>query len=468
MLNEMQTLVDTRVAAHAPDIVNGDEGLIAGRYRLLRPLGEGGMGHVYLASDQLLTRQVAIKTIRPELSDNEEVRARIRRECRMHAALGVHPHIVALHDTVEEDGRIYLVMEYFAGETLARHLADAAPSGLALDQALEIIRQVLHALVCIHGQGIVHRDIKTANVLLQQQADGHYRAKLTDFGIARAEIEASAMTRLTSLGVQGPGTPVYMAPERIDSQSFGDVCPASDLYAVGIIFYELLTGQPPFTGSMTEIFTGHLVQQPDLAGLPTQFPAQLHTIIAKALAKQPGERFQRAEDFIDVLAGLDETPMPPRTAFAPPSLKPATEEATLLAAHAEPPPVVPGATILNPVLGQGRRQPGRPSRSWLVVALIGLFLLMGYLVSTQWKPFQPTSTPLNTATTAEERQSSPSIPDAATLPNGPAASETVTALETVEQVREQKGAESMAAADRASASPASEWQVIEDRSRRIR
>ena len=145
------------------------------------------MGAVYLADDLHEGRQAAIKTIRPELADNAEVIVRIRRECRMHASVVAHPNIVALRDTVEENGRLYLILEYCPGETLARRLARGTP--LSLGQGLDIICQLLGALAAIHSHDIVHRDIKTANIILQPQAGGPVLAKLTDFGIAHAEEE---------------------------------------------------------------------------------------------------------------------------------------------------------------------------------------------------------------------------------------------------------------------------------------
>lgn len=473
MMNDLQTLVDTSVIDHPPVAVVDECGLIAGRYRVLRPLGEGGMGNVYLADDLQLARQVAIKTIRPELSGNEEVCSRIKRECRMHAAIGVHPHIVALYDRVEENGCLYLVMEYFAGETLAARLAAAGASGLAPATALDVVRQVLRALVCIHDQGIVHRDIKTANILLQRQADGRWLAKLTDFGIARAVLEPDAATRLTSLGAQGPGTPVYMAPERIDPQTFGDVCPASDLYAVGVILFELLTGQPPFKGSMTEIFSGHLVQQPALEDLAADLPIQVQSALRTALSKQPAQRFQDAEAFLASLADIGGPhgllPQQAAPVAAPPAAP--VQEPTLLAAEPdEPLPAAHGTTILNPALGRGRSLRFLPlqRRQWAyAAAMLGLILCGALLISRF-------SGPSSTVPVASDGAGGPAVAVAKVADSVPGAlaektaPKAASALEAVETMRQEKRVEAMAVAGPDGASSASEWQVLEDRSRKIR
>jgi len=472
MMNDLQTLVDTSVIGHPPVAVVDACGLIAGRYRVLRPLGEGGMGNVYLADDLQLARQVAIKTIRPELSGNEEVCSRIKRECRMHAAIGVHPHIVALYDRVEEDGCLYLVMEYFAGETLAARLAAAGASGLAPATALDVVRQVLRALVCIHGQGIVHRDIKTANILLQRQADGRWLAKLTDFGIARAVLEPDAATRLTSLGAQGPGTPVYMAPERIDPQTFGDVCPASDLYAVGVILFELLTGQPPFKGSMTEIFSGHLVQQPALEDLAVDLPIQVQFALRTALSKQPAQRFQDAEAFLAALADIGDPHglLPQQVApIAGPPTAPVQEPTLLATEPAEPLPAVHGPTILNPAFSRGRsrRSQSLQRRQWAYAAAILGFILCGALLISRFSG--PSSTvPVaadGASTPAAVAQAADPVPGAPVEKTAPKAA---SALEAVETGRQDKRVEAMAIAGPDGASAASEWQVLEDRSRKIR
>ncbi len=464
MLNDSQTLIDSSTAGQPPVVLSDDGGLIAGRYRLLRPLGEGGMGNVYLAEDLVLARRVAVKTVRPELSGNEEVRSRIKRECLLHAAIGVHPNIVTLYDTVEENGHIYLVMEYFAGETLAGRLDAAAGSrGLPLDSALDIVRQLLQALACIHGSDIVHRDIKTSNILLQVQSDGRYLVKLTDFGIARAEIETEAMTRLTSLGTQGPGTPVYMAPERIDPQTFGEICPASDLYAVGIILFELLTGQPPFTGTMTEIFSGHLVQPPSLKALAPGIPIRLHSILHTALAKQPAERYQDAECFIAALAELDDTEL-----VLPDNA--AVQQPTLLAVHDDPAPSISGATtVLNPALSVNRAHTRLPQvrRRWLYAAAVLLVVLGGYLLRSQiFGAAKPAPIPPIEAAVAVTEPAN--IAPSASEPFNSMAQKNSSALEAVESGRQPKGTESMAAADGHNSGPANEWQVLENRSRKIR
>ncbi|WP_310599688.1 protein kinase domain-containing protein [Desulfobulbus sp.] len=468
MLHDAPTLVDPSVD-NCPPVVAGNDGLIAGRYSLSQPLGGGGMGSVYLATDLVLARQVAVKTIRAELSGSEEVRARIKRECRLQAAIGTHPHIVTLYDTVEENGHIYLVMEYIDGETLAARLAAADSRGLPLATALDIVRQILQALACIHDRDIVHRDIKTANILLRPQPDGRYQAKLTDFGIARAE-EPEAMTRLTTLGVQGPGTPAYMAPERIDPQAFGPVCPATDLYAVGVILYELLAGQPPFTGTMTEIFSGHLVLPPALAALPAHLPERLRPILATALAKQPADRYRDAAGFAAALDGLDRAAidLSSHTAQAEPTvLVLATENST---------PPRPEATVLNPAQGRPRKRRAQlPTPRRLAYAALALAVLAvgGLLLFAPSSPVQPTAEAIAPPATAVP------VRPVATAVTAEPQPEVVSALEMVEQMRQQKNTDASAlAAPQAEAGPparptapvrarAGEWQVTEDRTRKI-
>lgn len=475
MAQNAPTLVDTNVDSRPP-VVADDGGLIAGRYSLLRPLGEGGMGNVYLATDRVLARRVAVKTIRAELSGNEEVRARIKRECRLQAAIGTHPNIVTLYDTVEEDGHIYLVMEYVDGETLASRLAASGSAGLPLATALDIVRQILHALACIHEHDIVHRDIKTSNILLRLLPDGRFQAKLTDFGIARAGIEPGAMTRLTSLGVQGPGTPAYMAPERIDSQAFGPVCPATDLYAVGIILYELLAGQPPFTGTMTEIFSGHLVVPPAMTALPAHLPERLRQVLGTALAKRTAERYGDAAGFLAALDGLDDAP-----AIRLPAHTVQEAEPTVLALPGEEPPVdLVGATVLNPAVGRSRQPFGTRavSRQGMYAVLAFAFavlVLASLLLFKQFAPTKPVVVPAAVPQTTVAP--APDIP-AAAVPADQAPSpppEERSALAVVEQARQQKNAEAPSSARAESGSTAqssasgqaSEWQVTEDRTRKI-
>lgn len=484
MLNDSRTLIDPgSVAASPPPDLVDDEELIGGRYRLLHPLGEGGMGNVYLAADRVLARQVAVKTVRAELSGNEEVRARIKRECRLHAAIGTHPHIITLFDTVEQGGHIYLVMEYFEGVTLANQLAGAdRRGGLPLDQGLDIIRQILRALACIHGRDIVHRDIKTSNILLKHQADGRFLAKLTDFGIARAEDEPGVLTRLTALGIQGPGTPMYMAPERIDPQTFGEVGPASDLYAAGVILFELLAGKPPFIGTMTEVFTAHLMQPPAVERLPAGIPEPLRAIVRKALAKQPTERFQDAESFLAALADIDgsTTLLPDHAGVEEATVLMAVEEAVL-------PAVIAESTMLDPTQGQGRPRLRwkQPDRRWLAAAFALLLVLTVGLVAYRFSagPEKPLTDPVADSAVAtmlpQEQVISP--PADADSPNAP--QKEGSALEVVEQARLRGSTETVATTTavrdevgpasrepRRSASPArggDEWQVMENRTRKI-
>jgi serine/threonine-protein kinase len=267
------------------------------------------MGDVYLAKDTQLPRQVAIKTIRQDLVNQPEICKRIERECQLHAKIGSHPNIVTLHDRVEYSGSICLVMEYVPGQTLQLALEEGAANGTPLDwtESVRIAGQCLEALGRIHAHGIVHRDVKPANILLGKDDAGRYVAKLMDFGIARLATDTDGMTILTQEGSGGPGTPVYMAPEQIDSKKYGHVSPATDVYAMGIVLYQMLSGKPPFTGSLTEVFSGHLTQAPPpLSADGDSDPgyADLEQVIRRALTKNPLQRYRTAQEFHEALENL--------------------------------------------------------------------------------------------------------------------------------------------------------------------
>ena len=436
--------------------------LIAGRYQLLRPLGVGGMGHVYLAEDILLSRRVAVKTIRPELSGSEEVRDRIRRESRMHAAIGAHPNIITLYDTVEEDGHIYLVLEYFDAETLVQVLA--RQNSVSLTTALQIIRQLLQALACIHQRNIVHRDIKTSNILLCFDDEEQPLAKLTDFGIARAEQEDSILTQLTCLDTQGPGTPVYMAPERIDPQTHGRLSPATDLYAAGIILFELLAGKPPFRGAMTDIFTGHLMHPPGFHELPGSLPANLLAIIKKALAKPPADRYQDADTFLAALDLVEHNPLelPARIPTQDKTLLMPDDEDRLEEAHLATP------TILVPTAGNSLSPDLNGYKQWFISAL-ALTILVAAALVIHWNTTSPVQQQVETkpADPGFKLGAPVTTDNGSTGPYQTAAQET-TALQVVEKARVAKTqALSSAATNEGVSQEGREWQVIDNQSRKI-
>ncbi|MCC6136882.1 MAG: serine/threonine protein kinase [Candidatus Contendobacter sp.] len=265
-----------------------------GRYRILKILGRGGMGVVYLGYDEAIDRQVAIKTIHRQLLDHEgelEWLERFRREVRA-AGRCLHPNIVTVFEYGEADGAPYIVMEYVQGRELRDYLKERQP--LPLDSAVAIILQVLNALSHAHAQGVVHRDIKPANIIVL--ADG--QVKVTDFGIARMD----ASSDLTQVGMM-VGSPSYMAPEQFSDQHPDH---RADVYAAGVVLFELLTGVRPFSGrNASELMYQVLTETHQR---PTQInpalPTELDAVLNRALAKAPGQRFQDAGAFITALEGL--------------------------------------------------------------------------------------------------------------------------------------------------------------------
>ena len=278
------------------------------RYRIIRKLGSGSMGEVHLAEDTKLHRRVAIKSIRADRTAAGQILRRIKRECLLHARIGAHPHIVTLFDLHDEGDQLHLVMEYIDGDTLDHVLAGyrRESRSFPIGDAVDIAIQCLHGLAHVHARGIIHRDIKPANVILTQDSAGRYIAKIMDFGVARQEEQDPDVTTLTHPGSRSPGTPLYMAPEQIDSVTYGPVVPASDLYAVGVMLYQLVAGHTPFTGSLTDVFNGHLNLEPRPIVRPSgRVPHPLLTdAIDRALEKHSHLRFASAAEFAAELESI--------------------------------------------------------------------------------------------------------------------------------------------------------------------
>jgi beta-lactam-binding protein with PASTA domain len=261
--------------------------IIDGRYKVISRLGSGGMADVYLAEDQLLGRLLAVKLLHHHFAEDQEFVERFRREASSAAGLS-HPNIVAIFDRGEWQGTYYIAMEYVAGRSLKTIVREqgALDLGMAIDTTVQILRAARFA----HKRGVIHRDLKPHNVLLDEEG----RARVTDFGIARAG--ASDMTLTGSI----MGTAQYLSPEQAQGLA---VTAASDLYSVGVILYELLTGVVPFDGETAVAIAFKQVSaepQPPSALNPAVPPA-LDAIVLRALAKDPAQRFADAEEFIAAL-----------------------------------------------------------------------------------------------------------------------------------------------------------------------
>jgi serine/threonine-protein kinase len=266
-----------------------------GRYEVVRELGKGAMGIVYLAKDPLIGRLVALKTIRPAAhSDDDETKEFQQRFVREAQAAGIlnHPSIVTVHDIGQDEpsGVSFIAMEYVEGQNLKEVLAQGRP--LAFEQIADIVAQVADGLDFAHSKGIVHRDVKPANIIL---LDG-LRAKITDFGIAKI---ASGGANLTSTG-QFLGTPNYMAPEQIKGSP---VDGRTDLFSLGICLYECLTRRKPFGGDSLTSISYKIVHEPfpPLGEINPQIPEGFEEVVAHCLAKDPAKRYQRGKELATAL-----------------------------------------------------------------------------------------------------------------------------------------------------------------------
>jgi eukaryotic-like serine/threonine-protein kinase len=262
----------------------------SGRYRVEQTLGHGGMASVYLARDRELDRPVALKVLAEQYADDDAFRRRFMREARLAARLS-HANVVQVYDTGEEDGRPFIVMEYVRGETLADVLARRRK--LPASEAAAIGRQAAHGLGHAHVAGLVHRDVKPHNLLVRD--DG--AVKIADFGIARA----AEVSRLTELGTV-LGTAAYLAPEQARGE---EVTPAADIYSLGAVLYEALTGRTPHQfSSLTELAekqrSGEVVPIRDLE---PSVPERIEALVMRCLAREPRFRPESAAEIASALDG---------------------------------------------------------------------------------------------------------------------------------------------------------------------
>ncbi|HEX2589205.1 MAG TPA: Stk1 family PASTA domain-containing Ser/Thr kinase [Gaiellales bacterium] len=340
--------------------------LFDGRYRLERRIGTGGMADVYLAEDETLHRQVAIKILADRYTQDEGFVERFRREATAAAGLN-HPNIVSIYDRGESDGTYYIAMEYIDGPTLKEEITSRAP--LPEAEAVGYAQQVLQALEFAHRRGVIHRDIKPHNMMLTE--DG--LLKVTDFGIARAANQVE-MTEVGSI----VGTAQYLSPEQARGQTVG---PQSDIYSLGVVLYEMLTGEVPFTGSSAvEIAMKQVNERPVPPSQKNRLisPA-VEAIVMRALAKDPAMRFRSAREMADELErarrGL--------------GVSQDTQQATQVigAYEAAGATQVMGAAPTGVMTARGgppQQQPRRSALPWILVLLLLIAsAVVGYIVYQQ-------------------------------------------------------------------------------------
>jgi eukaryotic-like serine/threonine-protein kinase len=330
-----------------------DNTLVDSRYLIVRRIGSGGMADVYCAEDTHLGRQVALKVLHRRFAQDQEFVERFRREASAAAGLQ-HPNVVGVFDRGRHDGTYYIAMEHLPGRTLKEIVTTEAP--LAQERVVDLGRQILQAAGFAHRHGVIHRDFKPHNVIMDDQGG----VKVTDFGIARAG--ASEMTETGSI----MGTAQYLSPEQAQGHA---VTAASDLYSIGVMLYEMLAGRLPFEGdSAVSVALKHLSEQPPPISQfrPDVSPA-LESVVMAALAKDPAHRWQSADDFAEALQAAGTQLEHGATAQDTAAFVPVP------VADVPPPVLPPPATLTEPPPERGSRWP------WFTIGLLTV-ALAGFLI----------------------------------------------------------------------------------------
>ena len=333
------------------------EGEVFAGYTIVRRLGAGGMGQVYLAQHPRLPRRDALKILPGELTANDEFRQRFNREADLAANL-YNEHIVGIHDRGEYEGQLWISMDYVQGTDAAQLLRGRYPSGMPQAEVVEIISAVADALDYAHARGLLHRDVKPANILLgpkQAPANPRRRILLADFGIARELDEISGLTATNML----VGTTAYCSPEQLQG---ADLDANTDQYALGCTAYNLLTGSAPFHHSNPAVvISQHLSAPPPRISERRPDLAALDPVIAKALAKNPDDRYSSCADFAAALAGRLDTPGPTEVIATPTEVIAAPQSPT-------PPPLQARASRFSPTTVVA---------ALVAVALVGIAAVVG-------------------------------------------------------------------------------------------
>lgn len=335
-------------------LVTLTNGATAAGFRIIRLLGAGGMGEVYLAEHPRLPRREALKVLAADVSADPEFRERFTRESDLAATLW-HPHIVGLHDRGESDGRLWISMDYVDGADTARLLRDNYPTGMTPREVVEIICAIGEALDYAHSHGLCHRDVKPGNILLSRPDFGKRRILLADFGVARRLDDISGLTQTDTT----VGTVRYAAPEQLMGHP---VDGRADQYALAATAFHLLTGSPPFQSSNPAVVIGkHLNEPPPRLAEVRPELAGFDAALFRALAKDPSDRFPRCQDFANALyrfyADGDQQPNPTDVAGVAPSA-PTEAEIDAAAGQARAAPAPAGAR--QPAPGTASARPGRP------------------------------------------------------------------------------------------------------------
>jgi serine/threonine-protein kinase len=399
---------------------------LAGKYRIDERLNEGGMGTVYRATHVLMEKTVAIKVLRPSFAADEKIVARFSREARAASRIS-HPNALSVTDFGEdENGIVFLVMEFISGRTLKQLIRDEGP--LPLTRVVEIVRQVGDALNAAHQQGVVHRDLKSDNIMLVDTMASDY-AKVLDFGIAKINEPGEAR----DAGLTAPnlviGTPQYMSPEQCSQET--EIDARSDIYSFGVILYEMLVGHVPFVAdSPTMVMMKHLQEPvPSVLDERSDLPAQVGRVIARAMAKLPANRYQKIPELIEDLTIASGTarfaPVPAQSEnVAPRAPIDEPDEVTVVRTRPEPQPVQRRAPVTVPVGGPTMPPPDLAAASFnplkvIIPSIVGLLVVFGVIYALRYNSLADTqNTNTSTDTLAADPNSQPVQPGASPTGKG--------------------------------------------------